>query len=274
MIDIGCPWFHNSSAGAGFQFRRHFRVRHIHGDDQHWRVPVRQPLLQQAVAPHPAVLEGGRRRRLQPGRHRPAGQAAPFLLAALDEGRRAAGGRRRRRSSWTTAANGSRRRRWRRSSATPAAAAGAGGSSGRGDGARDGSAGVHVPEGGWVAGGGDVRGVPGRAGRRWRPQGAAGVHALLPRRLRRRVAARARYLPALPCTACSSRRRRRCRRLVSNRWATAPPRLTDCAFNTFRTNEINLILRLIMILTSWLRGRGSQRQCISSNSDYSEVSRL
>ena len=65
--------------------------------------------------------------------------------------------------------------------------------------------------------GGLVRGVPGGPGGGRGRQGAARVHALLPRRLRRRVAARARHLPALPRTARRSHRRHLglwCRSLV------------------------------------------------------------
>ena len=80
----------------------------------------------------------------------------------------------------------------------PARESGAGGGHG-------GAAGVHVPKGRRVAGG-NVPGVPvGNGGRRDR-QGVAGVHALLPRRMRRRVAAGKQYLPALPRAAwCRSR---------------------------------------------------------------------
>lgn len=78
---------------------------------------------------------------------------------------------------------------------------GAGASSRRGDDATSARAGadaeVHVQHDGWV-GRGDVLGVPVGAGRRREGEGADGVHALLPRQVRREVAARERHLPALP----------------------------------------------------------------------------
>ena len=76
------------------------------------------------------------------------------------------------------------------------------------------TAGVHVQEGGRLRGG-LVRGVSGGAGRRRGHQGAAGVHALLPRRLRQRVAARSQHLPVLPCPAHHSRRRNLARPVVA-----------------------------------------------------------